>query len=177
VSAQGPDTTIAVEVDDVPPNAQSGFASKDRAGNKQAFAFTYGYIRPFYRDSIKGRGVSYPTGGSPMTPGTHYELHFPSAYMDYVLHAGHQLRFTFSDASDYSIATEQGGTVTMYLGNGDGTSLVKAPEVAYGQEPVLPELPGGPIGIGGPVLGLLTVGACLWFVRRRFGRVRPTTAG
>src|SRR5437867_7005189 len=50
VAAQGQDTTIAVEVDDLPPNA-SGTASQDhnRATSTQAFAFTYGYIPAFYR--------------------------------------------------------------------------------------------------------------------------------
>ena len=177
VSAQGPDTTIAVEVDDVPPNAQAGLADENVAGNTKAFAFTYGYIRPFYRDSIKARGASYPTGGSPLTPGTHYALHFPSTYVDYALHAGHQLRFTFSDASPYSLASDQGGVVTMYVGNGDGTSLVKAPEVAYGQEPELPELPGRLLGFGGPALGLLLAITLAWGMWRRFSRFVPTSQG
>src|SRR4029077_18240875 len=106
VAAQGQDTTVAVEVDDLPPGG-SGMASKDfnRASSTQAFAFTFGYIRAFYRASINPRGASYPTGGSNLTPNTAVNLSFPSTYMDFIVPAGHSLRFTFSDASPYSIAT------------------------------------------------------------------------
>ena len=169
VAAAGPDTTIAVEVDDVPPNAATGLASEDVSTRNQAFAFNYAYIRPYYRASINPRGVSYPTGGSFLTPNTQYEVSFPSTYMDYVLHAGHKLRFTFSDASPYSLPTYQGNTVTMSTGGSDGVSLVRVPEVPLSPPADVAEFGGAPglVAVGGP----LTLLAGAELVRRRSRRV------
>ena len=170
LSAQGPDTTVAVEVDDVPPNAAGGLAAEDLATNNQAFAFNYAYIRPFYRASIKPRGVSYPTNGSPLTPGSAAEMSFPSTYMDYVLKAGHRLRFTFSNASPYSIATDQGTAVTMYTGGSDGFSLVRVPEVAVGPAANVAEFgTAAPLAVGGPFVLIAGLGV----VGRRRVAARP----
>ncbi|MBV8194869.1 MAG: CocE/NonD family hydrolase [Candidatus Dormibacteraeota bacterium] len=156
ISATGTDTTVAVEVDDVPPGAENDTnqASEDRATNTDPFAFTFGYIRAAYRGSINGRGVSYPTNATPMTPGTAYPITFPSTYTDYIVRAGHKLRFTLSDASPYSIAADTGNTVTMNTGLSDGTSLVKIPVATTGPSTGTPEF-GDIASIGGPVIGLV----------------------
>jgi len=170
IAAAGPDTTIAVEVDDVPPGAENDttFATDQLTSNKDPFAFTYGYIRAYYRDSVKPRGASYPTGGSPLTPNTQYAISFPSTYTDYILPAGHKLRFTFSDASPYTLATDQGNVVTMYSGLNDGTSQVRIPVASTGPAPNTPDLT-GIAGVGGPATGAMIVGAMLTIgaVRRR----------
>jgi X-Pro dipeptidyl-peptidase len=171
IAAQGPDTTIAVEVDDVPPGAGAGLADENVAGNTKAFAFNFAYIRPFYRDSIRPRGASYPTNGSPLSPGQHYRVHFPSTYMDYVLHAGHRLRFVIADSSPYSLAAEQGNTVTMFTGTGADDSLVDVPEVDYDvPAATLPELGGGWLGLGGPATALLLGCYLILFRQRRLRR-------
>jgi X-Pro dipeptidyl-peptidase len=169
VAAQGLDTTIAVEVDDVPPGAlnDATFATQNVSTNKDPFAFTYGYIRPFYRDSIKPRGSSYPTNGAPMQPNTQYAMSFPSTYMDYVVRAGHQLRFTFSDASPYSIATDQGFIVTMSTGATGGLSQVRVPESAALPPNDTPDLAQGLLGAGGPVVAIGVGLAAAAMVRRR----------
>jgi X-Pro dipeptidyl-peptidase len=136
VAVAGPDTTIAVEIDDVPSNATPGLATEGLSTNKQAFAFNYAYIRPFYRDTVHPRGASTPTGGSALTPNTQYSMSFPSTYMDYIVKAGHQLRFVFSDASPYSVAADTGNVVTIYTGQTGGLSQVRMP-VSRGSE-VLP---------------------------------------
>ena len=167
IAAQGQDTTIAVEVDDLPPNA-SGMASQDfnRATSTQAFAFTYGYIRAFYRGSINPRGTSYPTGGSNLTPNAQVAVSFPSTYTDFVVPQGHSLRFTFSDASPYSLAAAQGNVVTMFSGLNDGTSQVRVP-VAVTDVVATPELSTGLLGAGGPATAVLAGLGVAAIVRRR----------
>jgi X-Pro dipeptidyl-peptidase len=172
ISTVGTDTTIAVEVDDVPPGASNdpNFASEDVSTNTDPFAITYGYIRAYYRASVNPRGASYPSSGSFLTPNTQYTMSFPSAFTDYIVRAGHQLRFTFSDASQYSIATDQGYEVTMYTGATGGLSQVRVPEVAYTPTPPpasVPEFSVGLLGVGGPVTGVLLAGVVAWEVRRR----------
>jgi X-Pro dipeptidyl-peptidase len=161
VAVAGPDTTIAVEVDDVPPNATAGLATEDLATSKQAFAFNFAYMRPYYRDSIHPRGTSTPTGGSALTPNTPYSISFPSTYMDYVVKAGHQLRFVISDASPYSVAADTGNIVTMYTGQAAGLSQVRMPVAPSAPAVSVPDLPGPATGL---LLGL-GVGAAA--VRRR----------
>ena len=91
--------------------------------------------------------------------------------MDYVVHAGHQLRFTFSDASPYSLPAETGQVVTMSTGLSDGTSQVRVPETAYAPEAVVAELGDGVAGMGGPVTGVAVIigvlGTVTHVVRRR----------
>ena len=167
IAAQGPDTTIAVEIDDVPPNPASGLAKENVSTNTRAFAFNYAYIRPWYRDSIHPRGASTPTGGAPLTPDQQYAIRFPSTYMDYVVHAGHRLRFTFSNSSPYSIAADTGKVVTMYTGLADGTSQVRVPQTPYTPAAQVPELGPGAAGLGGPVTGMAIVLGALGAVRVR----------
>ena len=171
VAAAGPDTTIAVEIDDVPPNPTSGFAPTDLSTNKQAFAFNYAYIRAYYRDSIRPRGASTPTGGSMLTPNTPYSISFPSTYMDYIIKAGHQLRFTFSAASQYSLAANTGNVVTMFTGATGGLSQVRMPVAGATPAVSVPDLPGGVAGLGGPATAVL-LGLGIAAARRRRQPIR-----
>ena len=178
ISAAGADTTIAVEVDDIPPGAltDTTFATEDVSTNTHPFAFTYGYIRAFYRASVHPRGASYPTGGSFLTPNTQYAISFPSTYTDYVVRSGHRLRFTFSNASPYSLPTYQGNVVTMYAGLNDGTSQVHIPVAATGPTTSTPEF-----GAGGPTVAVLAGGVILVAAgarrRRSSRRVRRASSG
>jgi predicted acyl esterase len=168
ISAMGNDTTIAAEVDDLPAGAAAtdpATATEDVSTNTQPFAFTYGYIRAFYRASVNPRGASYPSNGSFLTPNTHYPINFPSTYTDYVVRAGHRLRFTFSDASPYSLATDQGLVITMYTGQSDGTSQVRIP-VATNLATVTPEF-SDVLGVSGSTLSVLLAGATGAAVIRR----------
>lgn len=168
IAVAGPDTTVAIEVDDVPPNATTGFATEDLSTNKQPFAFNYAYIRPYYRDSIKPRGASTPTGGSMLTPNAQYSISFPSTYMDYIVKAGHQVRFTFSDASQYSVAADTGNIITMYTGATGGLSQVRMPVAGAAPVASVPDLSGGIGGVGGPATGLLLgLGTAAAWRRRR----------
>ncbi len=169
ISAQGADTTIAVEIDDLPPNATAGQANENVSTNTRAFAFNYAYIRPFYRDSINPRGASYPTAGSPLVPNQQYTIHFPSTYMDYIVRAGHQLRFTIADSSPYSIATDQGNVVTMFTGGLAGVSDVRVPLADIVPPVDTPDLPGGFV-VAGP--GLAAVAIAGWLLRARRRRAR-----
>ena len=176
VAAAGPDTTIAAEVDDIPagdPVTDTTMASESVATNTHPFAFTFGYIRAYYRASINPRGASYPTGGSFLTPNQQYSISFPSTYTDYIVRAGHRLRFTFSDASPYSLPTYQGTVVTMYSGLSDGISQVRIPVAAAGPSADTPDLATGLVGSGGPVTALAIAAGLTGIAaarRRRRGR-------
>jgi len=179
VAAQGTDTTVCVEVDDVPPGAltDTNFAAQDLSTNTDPYAFTFGYARAFYRASINPRGASYPTNGSFLTPNQAVPISFPSTYTDYVLRAGHRLRFTFSDvATDQrpqqgalTVQTFQGIVVTMNTGLGDGTSQVRIPVASSSPPPSVPDLASSIAGVGGPAAGLAAgLGIALTLsVRRR----------
>jgi hypothetical protein len=138
------------------------------ATNSHPFAFTFGYIRAFYRASINPRGASYPTGGSNLAPNTQTAISFPSTYMDYVVRTGHRLRFTFSNASPYSIATDTGNVVTMFSGINDETSQVRMP-VATTLPVVTPDLAQGVLGAGGPVIAVSVGIGATAIIRRRRG--------
>jgi X-Pro dipeptidyl-peptidase len=181
IAAAGPDTTITAEVDDIPPGAlnDTNFAAQNLATNTDPFAFTYGYLRAFYRASVGPRGASYPTGGSFLTPNQQYAVSFPSTYTDYVLRAGHRLRFTFADVAtdprplqgQLSIPTYQGNVVTMFSGLNDGTSQVRIP-VAAQLSAALPEFT-DVLGLSGPVLALVV--GCGIAVGRTRRRRQPRT--
>jgi X-Pro dipeptidyl-peptidase len=118
-SALGPDTNIAIRVDDLGPGA--GVADKpddtlydgDDGG---VFTVTYGWLQALARASVHPRGPSTPVPGTPLTPGTAVLSRFPSLYTDYVVAKGHRLRFTFSNSDGGSIAANSGGVVTLFTG-------------------------------------------------------------
>ena len=117
-SLGGPDTSIAIEIVDVPPGAAATAAAYDLYDGKDKgpFSITYGWLRTYYRDSIKPRGRSIPTGGSFLSPGQKVTTSFPSLYTDYIVRAGHRLRFVFSNSAQGTVATQTGQVVTLYTG-------------------------------------------------------------
>jgi X-Pro dipeptidyl-peptidase len=177
VALQGADTTITVEVDDIPPGALSdtNFSAQNLATNTDPFAYTYGYLRAYYRASVNPRGASYPTGGSFLMPNQQYAVSFPSTYTDYVVRAGHRLRFTFAAVANdprplqgqLSIPTYQGNVVTMFAGLSDGTSQVRVPIVVTSA--VTPDFP---VAAAGPALAVLVLGGVAAVRRRRRGSRR-----
>lgn len=114
LTAQGPDTTVAVEILALPPGAESS----DRAtetwtkDTDQPLRIGYGWARAWYRDSVPLRGVSTPTDGSAITPGEPFRLQFGSLYTDLVVPAKWRLAFEFSNAAT-TWPAGTGGTVTL----------------------------------------------------------------
>ena len=128
ISATGPDTTIGVQVDDLPPGASSAANVNDKVYDENVtgpLALTYAWMRAWYRSSVHERGRSTPASGSPLSPNVTTTLTFPSLYVDVVVKAGHRLRFTLADSAFDSIAAETGGTVTLMTGH--NLSRVKLP--------------------------------------------------
>lgn len=114
---------------------------------------SYGFIRPWYRDTVKPRGASTPVGGFALTPGQQYAVSFPSLYTDYLLRAGHKLHFVFANsASGLSIPAFTGNIVTMQTG--PGLSQVRVP-IASGPGFV----PTVAVGGGGGLPGTATAGS------------------
>ena len=117
----GPDTNFTVRIDDLGPGV-----SPDTAVNVKtlegpvdgAFTVSYGFARAFYRDTIKPRGLSTPTGGSPVVPGELARTSFGSLPLDYTLLPGHRLRLTFSPNQGGTVPAYTGGTVTLMTGKG-----------------------------------------------------------
>ena len=131
LAATGRDATVAVEVVDVPPDGDPNGATTDLADGEYArpLRISYGWARAYYRDSIAPRGLSTPTGGSFLTPGERTDLQFGGLYTDVVVPAGHRLAFRVSNASGGTVASNLGGTVTLFTGGEDG-STVRLPVVA-----------------------------------------------
>ncbi|HEU0132924.1 MAG TPA: CocE/NonD family hydrolase [Mycobacteriales bacterium] len=127
-AAAGPDTNIAVRVDDLAPEA--GVADKPDddlydGDDRGVLTVTYAWLQAMSRASVRPRGPSTPAAGTPLTPGTPVVSRFPSLYTDYVVAKGHRLRFTFSASDGGSLESEAGGVVTLYLGR--GASSVRLP--------------------------------------------------
>ncbi|HEX8004706.1 MAG TPA: CocE/NonD family hydrolase [Mycobacteriales bacterium] len=118
-SALGPDTSIAVRIDDLGPDAEDDQTPDDTlwdGDDKDVLTVTYAWLQALVRDSVKPRGPSTPVPGTPLQPDTAVLSRFPSLYTDYVVPRGHRLRFTFSNATGGSFASNTGGVVTLHLG-------------------------------------------------------------
>jgi X-Pro dipeptidyl-peptidase len=129
-STLGPDTTIAIRVDDLGPGADVADNPDDRlydGDDGGVFTVTYGWLQALVRASVHPRGPSTPVLGSPLTPNTPVLSKFPSLYTDYVVAKGHRLRFTFSNSDGGTFAGLTGGIVTMYTG--PKASTVRLPVV------------------------------------------------
>jgi X-Pro dipeptidyl-peptidase len=129
-AADGPDTSIAVRIDDLAP----GVGLNDRVddtlydGDEDGvFTVTYGWLQAIVRAGAPTRGPSTPVIGTPLTPGTPVVSKFPSLYTDYVVAKGHRLRFTFSDSEGDTTATYAGNVVSLYTG--PGASAIRLPVV------------------------------------------------
>jgi X-Pro dipeptidyl-peptidase len=129
-SALGPDTSIAVRIEDLGPDAEPTDTSDDPlydGDDRGVLTVTYGWLQALVRASVKPRGPSTPVIGTPLTPDTPVVSKFPSLYTDYVVAKGHRLRFTFSNSNGGSLASNAGGVVTLYLG--PGGSAIRLPVV------------------------------------------------
>jgi X-Pro dipeptidyl-peptidase len=118
-AADGPDTNIAVRIDDLGPSAGAGDKPDDDlydGDDTGVFTVTYAWLQALARASVHPRGPSTPVAGTPLTPGTSVVSRFPSLYTDYVVPKGHRLRFTFSAAVGGSIASNAGNVVTLFTG-------------------------------------------------------------
>jgi len=169
VATTGPDTTIAVEVDDLPASAEDdadgGTSRYDVREPDEVVTFSYAWLRAFYRDTVAaGRQRNVPSGGAPMTPGAPTPVSFSSLHTDYVVPAGHRLRFTVSNAAGGTVAANTGGTVSLAVGDGGSTvTLPIAPLSAARPAPIRPPSAGparasdpAPLpATGGIPLGLL----------------------
>lgn len=118
-SALGPDTSIAVQIDDLGPDAETTDTPDDKlydGDDRGVLVVTYGWLQALVRGSVKPRGPSTPVIGAPLQPDAPVLSKFPSLYTDYVVAKGHRLRFTFSNAAGGSLASNTGGVVTLFVG-------------------------------------------------------------
>ena len=125
----GPDTTIAIRVDDLGPAAALTDTPDDKVydGDESVLTVTYGWLHAMVRASVKPRGPSTPVLGLPLTPEEPVLSRFPSLYTDYLVAKGHRLRFTISNTAGDTVPLNQGGVVTMFTG--PGASTIRLPVV------------------------------------------------
>lgn len=124
----GPDTTLAVRIDDLPADAAADapVGGKVLEGAPESpFTVSYGWARAAYRKTIEPRGASTPHGPEPVIPGELVRTSFGSLPLDYTLRPGHRLRFTFSASEGGTLASMTGGEVELQLGK--GLSAVRLP--------------------------------------------------
>jgi X-Pro dipeptidyl-peptidase len=115
----GPDTTIAVRIDALPPGVEDDDDSEDKVldGAPEApFVVGYGFARAAYRHTIESRGMSTPHGPAPVVPGELVRTSFGSLPLDFTLRPGHRLRFTFAATHGDTVPSATGGKVTLQLG-------------------------------------------------------------
>lgn len=191
LTADGPDTTVAVQVDDLPPSVEDDTRAAtslyDVREQDDAVTLTYAWLRAFYRGSVTaGPERPLPTGGSPLVPGQATPVRFSSLHTDYVVPAGHRLRFTVSSSAGGTVAASTGGTVQLAVGDGGSTITlpVAAPAAAAappapappaaGPRPQTGPLPatGAPEALAVAALVLLAATGTL-ALRRRHGSGRP----
>jgi X-Pro dipeptidyl-peptidase len=121
---QGPDTTIAVRFDVLPPGATVDEPVGDAVldGPPDApITVSYGWARAAYRKTIEPRGISTPSGPEPVLPGEVVRTTFGSLPMDVTLRPGSRLRVVFSASDGGTVAAETGGEVALQLGKGLST--------------------------------------------------------
>jgi X-Pro dipeptidyl-peptidase len=125
MAAEGVDTTVAIDVVDVPPGIEPTARSTDLADGSftAPLRISEGWARAFYRDSVPLRGLSTPTGGAPLEPGERTGLEFGSLYTDVVVPAGHRLAFKVSNSAGGTVAANTGGVVTLFTG-ADGSRVL-----------------------------------------------------
>ncbi len=130
IATEGPDTSIAVTILSVPPDADPGDDSTDvmAPGRTEPLLIGYGWLRASYRDSVPLRGLSTPTGlgpvDNPMPSGVRTPVEFGSLYTDVVIPAGHRLAFRFSNSAGGTVADNTGGDVTLFTGGEDGSRVL-----------------------------------------------------
>ncbi|MFT5222061.1 MAG: X-Pro dipeptidyl-peptidase [Glaciecola sp.] len=177
LAAGGVDTTVVSRVALLPPGVTDPGAAQaapmwDIDVEPAAIA-SYGFARAWYRDSLSPRGVSSPTGGGPLTPGSSFELDFGSLGIDLVIPAGYSLGLRFSNSDGGVIAANLGETVTMALGAERSRILLPiagAPSAEPEPAPVPAPTPTPaplPVTGGGLALAALLATAVGMILRRR----------
>ena len=124
----GPDTTLAVRIDSLPPEAADDAPVGDTVldgPQEDVFTVSYGWARAAYRSTIEPRGLSTPSGAEPVVPGETVRTAFGSLPLDFTLRPGHRLRFTFSNSDGGTVPALTGGEVALQLGK--GLSTVRLP--------------------------------------------------
>jgi X-Pro dipeptidyl-peptidase len=124
----GPDTTLAVRIEDLPPGAADDSTDSDPvldSAPEDPFTVSYGWARAAYRGTIEPRGLSTPHGPEPVIPGETVRTAFGSLPLDFTVRPGHRLRFTFSASDGGTVAGMTGGEVALQLGK--GLSTVRLP--------------------------------------------------
>jgi X-Pro dipeptidyl-peptidase len=145
----GPDTTFGIEIADLGPDDEDSATARERAFDAEdqvPWVVSYAWLRAWYRASVKPRGLSTPSHGSPLIPGQQTKSSFPSLYTDYMLPAGHRLRFTFSSAAGGTIPASMGGTVTLSL---PGSTVSLPTDKSLGGKDFTPPAAGGSESGGG----------------------------
>ena len=139
---EGPDATLAVDVRMVPPDVDPTSSAGVRydGQDERSVQLTYGWVRAFYRDSVPLRGLSTPTGGGFVDPGSTVKLTFGALATDLVVPAGWRLAFEFSSSAGGTVASQLGGDVTLTSQPGRGILLPVVAETDEGLEE--PEHPG-----------------------------------
>ena len=124
----GPDTSLAVRIDLLPPDAAADAPVGQTVldGPLTApFTVGYGHARAAYREDLQPRGLSTPTTPVPVVPGELTRTTFGSLPLDVLLRPGTRLRFVVTDTAGGSLAAATGGEVALQLGK--GLSAVRLP--------------------------------------------------
>ncbi|HVF19063.1 MAG TPA: CocE/NonD family hydrolase C-terminal non-catalytic domain-containing protein, partial [Mycobacteriales bacterium] len=134
-------------------DASGGTSRYDVREPDEVVTFTYAWLRASYRDSVHpGPERSIPTVPAPLTPGEQYDVGFSSLHTDYVVPAGHRLRFTVANQAGGTVASSTGGVVTLAVGDGGatitlpvaGAAAPAAPAPVAEPRPVTPPVPPAP---------------------------------
>jgi X-Pro dipeptidyl-peptidase len=120
IVADGTDATVAVSVLDLPPGASPDEEAtvKHTPGREKPLQASYAWVRAWYRDDVPMRGLSTPSTGEPLDPGSVEQVKFGSLYTDLVVPAGHRLAFRVSNAAGGTLGSDLGGTVRLLCGPG-----------------------------------------------------------
>ncbi len=126
IAATGRDATVGIEVVDVPPGVNPTARPTVTAdgGDSAPLTISYGWLRAVYRDSVPLRGVSTPTGGALLEAGKRTDVRFGSLYTDVVVPAGHRLAFKVGSSAGGTLASNLGGTVSVFTGAGGSRVLL-----------------------------------------------------
>lgn len=116
LAASGPDATTAVEVTLLPPDSPADTGGGILHDGERQVTISYGWLRAWYRDSVPLRGLSTPTGGSPLTPGEPYEARFGGIHTDVVVPEGWTLAFEVSASDGGTVASDLSDVVTLQAG-------------------------------------------------------------
>ena len=134
-AADGTDATVAVEVLDLPPNAEPDEeTTTEMTPDREApLLASYAWMRAWYRDTVPMRGMARPHDGEPLSPGEVERLEFGSLHTDLVVPEGHRLALRVSNAAGGTLGSEQGGDVRIHCGpDGSRVNLPVAPPAGDG---------------------------------------------